>query len=245
MLLNALIVVVTVVLMEVFSIVAHKYVMHGFGWGGTARTTSRAPAGSRRTTCTPWCSRAWRSPSSRRRHAAAPSAGVDRRRHDGLRLAVLRRPRRPGAPALALPLRAAQRLPEAPVPGPPHAPCGGGKEGAVSFGFLYAPPVDALKRQLHALHQGPLRQRRPDAATARPEDAGAADSHQGASQRLHAALPPAGAAWWPSTLPARSSQACAPRRFTTTPICRYTLRAVAIAQAERSGKSAMPWTAES
>jgi hypothetical protein len=56
MLLNALIVVVTVVLMEGFSIVAHKYVMHGFGWGWHARTTSRAPAGSRRTTCTPSCS---------------------------------------------------------------------------------------------------------------------------------------------------------------------------------------------
>jgi beta-carotene 3-hydroxylase len=33
MLWNALIVVLTVAFMEVFSIVAHKYVMHGFGWG--------------------------------------------------------------------------------------------------------------------------------------------------------------------------------------------------------------------
>ena len=33
MLLNMLIVVATVVFMEVFSIVAHKYIMHGFGWG--------------------------------------------------------------------------------------------------------------------------------------------------------------------------------------------------------------------
>ena len=33
MLSNALIVVTTVVLMELFSIVAHKYIMHGFGWG--------------------------------------------------------------------------------------------------------------------------------------------------------------------------------------------------------------------
>ena len=33
MLINALIVLATVVFMELFSIVAHKYVMHGFGWG--------------------------------------------------------------------------------------------------------------------------------------------------------------------------------------------------------------------
>jgi hypothetical protein len=45
-------------------------------------------------------------------------------------------------------------------------------------------------------------------------------------------------------VPARSSQACAPRRFTTMPICRYTLRAAAIAQAERSGSAAMPPRAE-
>lgn len=33
MLWNAFVVVLTVALMEVFSIVAHKYIMHGFGWG--------------------------------------------------------------------------------------------------------------------------------------------------------------------------------------------------------------------
>ena len=33
MILNTLIVLITIVLMELFSIVAHKYVMHGFGWG--------------------------------------------------------------------------------------------------------------------------------------------------------------------------------------------------------------------
>ena len=48
-----------------------------------------------------------------------------------------------------------------------------GKDGAVSFGFLYAPPVEDLKRRLHALHQGPLRRRRPDAATGRPDAAAA------------------------------------------------------------------------
>jgi hypothetical protein len=45
-------------------------------------------------------------------------------------------------------------------------------------------------------------------------------------------------------VPARSSQACTPRRLSTIPSCRYTLRAVAIAQAERSGKAAMPSSAE-
>lgn len=40
-----------------------------------------------------------------------------------------------------------------------------GREGAVCFGFLYAPPVAVLKQRLHALHEGRL-QRRPDAATA-------------------------------------------------------------------------------
>ena len=33
MLLNALIVLATIAFMELFSIVAHKYIMHGFGWG--------------------------------------------------------------------------------------------------------------------------------------------------------------------------------------------------------------------
>jgi beta-carotene 3-hydroxylase len=50
-----------------------------------------------------------------------------------------------------------------------------GREGAVSFGFLYAPPVEELKKALHALHQGPLRQRRPDAATDRPDAAAQPD----------------------------------------------------------------------
>ena len=39
-----------------------------------------------------------------------------------------------------------------------------GKDGAVSFGFLYAPPVTVLKRQLHALHGGAPR------ATARQDE---------------------------------------------------------------------------
>jgi hypothetical protein len=46
-------------------------------------------------------------------------------------------------------------------------------------------------------------------------------------------------------VPTRSSQARAPRCLTTTPICRYTLRAVAIAQLDLSGRWAMPASAES
>jgi beta-carotene 3-hydroxylase len=52
-----------------------------------------------------------------------------------------------------------------------------GKDGAVSFGFLYAPPVTALKRRLHVLHGGRLneRQGRTDGATGSP-DAAPADA---------------------------------------------------------------------
>jgi hypothetical protein len=46
-------------------------------------------------------------------------------------------------------------------------------------------------------------------------------------------------------VPVRVSQARAPRRLTSMPICRYTRRAVAMAQAERSGSAAMPSSAES
>jgi hypothetical protein len=46
-------------------------------------------------------------------------------------------------------------------------------------------------------------------------------------------------------VPTRSSQARGPRAFTLMPIARYTLRAVAIAQAERNGSALMPMAAES
>jgi len=45
-------------------------------------------------------------------------------------------------------------------------------------------------------------------------------------------------------VPTRLSHARGPRRFTSTPIWRYTLRAVAIAQAERSGNAARPIDAD-
>ena len=46
-----------------------------------------------------------------------------------------------------------------------------GKDGAVSFGFLYAPPVETLKRQLQARHGGRLQRRHRDDATAAPDAA--------------------------------------------------------------------------
>ncbi|MGE1081524.1 sterol desaturase family protein [Pseudomonas shirazensis] len=41
-----------------------------------------------------------------------------------------------------------------------------GKDGCVSFGFLYSPTIEQLKAQLRARHGGPLRERRVDAAKA-------------------------------------------------------------------------------
>nr|WP_267877672.1 sterol desaturase family protein [Massilia sp. IC2-476] len=172
MLLNAFIVVLTVVLMEVFSIVAHKYVMHRFGWGWhrshhEARTgwfekndlyalvfVGAAVAmiwfGMRGFYPLQWI-----------------GAGVTAYgllyfvAHDGL---VHRRwPFRytPRSGYLKR-LYQAHRMHHAVE----------GRDGAVSFGFLYAPPVAVLKQQLHALHGGRL-QRHPDAATA-SQDASAA-----------------------------------------------------------------------
>ncbi len=42
-----------------------------------------------------------------------------------------------------------------------------GREGCVSFGFLYAPKLDALKAELRRLHGGPLRRHR--ASTDQPD----------------------------------------------------------------------------
>ena len=170
MILNTLIVLITIVLMELFSIVAHKYVMHGFGWGWH-RSHHEPRAG--------WF--------EKNDLYAVVFAGVAIVliyfgtegyhplewigagmtaygflyfvAHDGLvhrrwpfqytpRSGYLKR------------LYQAHRMHHAVE----------GKEGAVSFGFLYAPPVDELKRQLRVLHDGPLRQRGRDAAT-NPADA--------------------------------------------------------------------------
>ena len=169
MLWNALIVVLTVVMMELFSIVAHKYIMHGFGWGW--HRSHHAPR-------TGWFEKndlyavvfagiaialIWFGT-----EGAHPlewiGAGMTAYgllyfvAHDGL---VHRR-----WPFRYVPKRGylkrlyqAHRMHHAVE----------GKDGAVSFGFLYAPPVDTLKRQLQAQHRGPVRARRPGAATARPD----------------------------------------------------------------------------
>ena len=169
MLWNALIVVLTVVMMELFSIVAHKYIMHGFGWGW--HRSHHAPR-------TGWFEKndlyavvfagiaialIWFGT-----EGAHPlewiGAGMTAYgflyfvAHDGL---VHRR-----WPFRYVPKRGylkrlyqAHRMHHAVE----------GKDGAVSFGFLYAPPVETLKRQLQAQHQAPLRARRPAAATAHPD----------------------------------------------------------------------------
>ena len=171
MLWNAFIVVLTVAFMEVFSIVAHKYIMHGFGWG-------------------------WHRSHHEPRHGwfekndlfAIVFAGVAIAliyagsighhplewigagmtaygllyfvAHDGL---VHRRwpfqyvPRR----GYLKRLYQAHRM--------HHAVAG--KDGAVSIGYLYAPSVATLKRQLQANHGGAASKAtmRPDAATAAPD----------------------------------------------------------------------------
>jgi beta-carotene 3-hydroxylase len=167
MLLNALIVVVTVVLMEVFSIVAHKYVMHGFGWGWH-RSHHEPRTG-------------WFEKNDLYAVVFAGVAilliklGTDGRHplewigagmtaygmlyfvaHDGL--VHQRWPWRwvPKSGYLKR-LYQAHRMHHAIE----------GKEATGSCGFLYAPPFDRLKRQLQVLHGGAPRRR--DAATARPE----------------------------------------------------------------------------
>jgi beta-carotene 3-hydroxylase len=170
MLLNTLIVVATVAFMEVFSIVAHKYVMHGFGWGWH-RSHHELRAG-------------WFEKNDLYALVFAAlaivliyygtkgyhplewiGAGMTAYgllyfvAHDGL---VHRRwPFRyvPRSGYLKR-LYQAHRM--------HHAVSG--KDGAVSFGFLYAPPVARLKHQLQALHGGSLASRRPGAAT-NPRDA--------------------------------------------------------------------------
>jgi beta-carotene 3-hydroxylase len=181
MLINLSIVLLTVVFMELFSIVAHKYIMHGFGWGW--HRSHHEPR-------TGWF--------EKNDLYAIMFAGVAIAliyfgtegheplqwigagmtaygflyfvAHDGL---VHRR-----WPFTYVPrsgylkrLYQAHRMHHA-VPG---------KDGAVSFGFLYAPPVADLKRQLQALHGGALhgqqhrqqhghqQDRAPDAATAPPD----------------------------------------------------------------------------
>ncbi|MFP5393862.1 MAG: sterol desaturase family protein [Gammaproteobacteria bacterium] len=161
--LNALIVVLTVVAMEVFSIVAHKYIMHGVGWGW--HRSHHAPrtgwfekndlyalvfAGV--AIALIWCGTRGAHPLEWIGAGMTAYGLLYFVAHDGL---VHRRwpftyvPRR----GYLTRLMQAHRMHHA-VPG---------REGAVSFGFLYAPPVATLKRQLHALHGGAFKRRQDDA----------------------------------------------------------------------------------
>ncbi|WP_020652237.1 sterol desaturase family protein [Massilia niastensis] len=161
MLLNALIVVVTVVMMELVSILAHRYVMHGFGWGWhrshheprtgwfekndlyalvfAAIAIALIHAGTRGHHPLEWIG------------AGMTAYGfLYFVAHDGLvhRRWPFRHTPRSG---YLKRLVQAHRM--------HHAVAG--RDGAVSFGFLYAPPVATLKRQLQALRR--------DAATSRPD----------------------------------------------------------------------------
>jgi beta-carotene 3-hydroxylase len=171
MLWNTFVVVVTVALMEVYSIVVHKYVMHGFGWGwhrshheerhgwfekndlyavvSVALSVALIYYGLRGAHPLEWIG-----------IGMAVYGMLYFVAHDGL---VHRR-----WPFKYVPksgylkrLYQAHRM--------HHAVAG--REGAVSFGFLYAPPVETLKQQLHVLHGGPLRQRGRAAARGLPDEA--------------------------------------------------------------------------
>ena len=165
MLWNAFIVVLTVVMMEVFSIVAHKYIMHGFGWGWHRshheprtgwfeKNDLYAIVFASAAIALIWFGTEGAHPLEWIGGGMTAYGFLYFVAHDG-------RGHRRG-PFRYVPksgylkrLYQAHRLHHAVE----------GKDGAVSFGFLYAPPVETLKRQLQARHPGPLRARRPAAAT--------------------------------------------------------------------------------
>ncbi|AIR90890.1 sterol desaturase family protein [Pseudomonas cremoricolorata] len=60
-----------------------------------------------------------------------------------------------------------------------------GREGCVSFGFLYAPSVERLKAQLRAHHQGPLRAAKDASTTADHAADSAAGADSGSSTAPH------------------------------------------------------------
>ncbi len=75
----------------------------------------------------------------------------------GLWRDLFRLPRRHRPSAHRPPLRRAFVLHEADHPGASAAPRHEGKHGSVSFGFLWAPPADMLKRQLGASEAATIR----------------------------------------------------------------------------------------
>ncbi|MFC3459343.1 sterol desaturase family protein [Massilia haematophila] len=171
MLFNIFIVVLTVVAMEIFSIVAHKYVMHGFGWGWhkshhEARS-GRFEKNDLYAVVFAGVAIALIYAGTRGHHPLEwIGAGMTAYgflyfvAHDGL---VHRRwPFRyvPKSGYLKR-LYQAHRMHHAVE----------GKDGAVSFGFLYAPPVETLKQQLQARHGGRLQRRHRGDATGAPDAA--------------------------------------------------------------------------
>jgi beta-carotene 3-hydroxylase len=169
MLQNALIVVLTVVMMEVFSIVAHKYIMHGFGWGWHRshheprhgwfeKNDLYAVVFAAIAIALIWFGTRGAHPLEWIGAGMTAYGFLYFVAHDGL---VHRRwPFRyvPKSGYLKR-LYQAHRMHHAVE----------GKDGAVSFGFLYAPPVEKLKRQLQARHQGSFREHRRAAATGRQD----------------------------------------------------------------------------
>ena len=156
-LLNTGIVLLTVVFMELFSIVAHKYIMHGFGWGW--HKSHHEPR-------TGWFEKndlfavVFAGVAialiyfGTEGHAPLQWIGAGMTAygalyfiaHDGL---VHRR-----WPVHLVPRRGyLKRLYQAHLMH--HAV--EGKDRCVSFGFLFAPSTTRLRAQLRALHQGPLR----------------------------------------------------------------------------------------
>ncbi|MBQ5941502.1 sterol desaturase family protein [Massilia sp. AB1] len=169
MLWNAFIVVLTVVMMEVFSIVAHKYIMHGFGWGWHRshheprtgwfeKNDLYAVVFAGVAIALIWFGTEGAHPLEWIGAGMTAYGFLYFVAHDGL---VHRRwPFRyvPKSGYLKR-LYQAHRMHHAVE----------GKDGAVSFGFLYAPPVETLKRQLQARHPGPLRAPRQAAATSQAD----------------------------------------------------------------------------
>ena len=167
MLSNALIVLATIAFMEVFSIVAHKYVMHGFGWGWHRshheprtgwfeKNDLYAVVFAGVAIALIWFGTRGHHPLEWIGAGMTAYGALYFIAHDGLvhqrwpfryvpRSGYLKR------------LYQAHRMHHAVE----------GKEGAVSFGFLYAPPVDRLKRQLQARQGQVRRPRGQDAATDR------------------------------------------------------------------------------
>lgn len=153
---NLLIVLLTVVGMEIFSVVAHKYIMHGFGWGWHKshheprtgwfeKNDLYAVVFAGLAIVLIYLGTEGRHPLEWIGAGMTAYGFLYFVAHDGL---VHRR-----WPFQYVPRSGyLKRLYQAHLMH--HAVST--KEGAVSFGFLYSPPVAVVKQRLRQLHQGPL-----------------------------------------------------------------------------------------